>query len=324
MPFSRFHPEATPAARVGLGLAAVGRPGYINLGRARDLPADRTREALRDRTHQLLDAAHARGVRYVDAARSYGRAEEFLGAWLRDRPDAAGDMVVGSKWGYTYTADWRSDAETHEVKDHGAATFDRQYAESRALLGDRLDLYQIHSVTLESPALTDPEVLGRLARLAASGVSVGLSTSGPAQAAAIRAALEVTVDGRPLFRTVQSTFNVLETSAGPALAQAHAAGLAVIVKEAMANGRLAADTAPPALRRIAAQTGTGPDAVALAAVLHQPWAGVVLSGAATVEQLDGNLAAATLKLDETPRAALAALAEPPAAYWRQRSALPWQ
>ncbi|WP_059008486.1 aldo/keto reductase [Streptomyces specialis] len=323
MAFSRFDPEATPAARVGLGLAAVGRPGYINLGRERDLPADRTREALRDRTHQLLDAAHAHGVRYVDAARSYGRAEEFLGGWLATRPDTAGEVVVGSKWGYTYTADWRADAGTHEVKDHSAATFDRQYAETRALLGDHLDLYQIHSVTPESPALTDPEVIGRLSRLAASGVTVGLSTSGPAQADAIRAALEITVDGRPLFGTVQSTFNVLETSAGPALAEAHEAGLTVIVKEGMANGRLAGDAAPPALRRVAEETGTGPDAVALAAVLAHPWCGIALSGAATLDQLTANLTAATLHLSTPQRATLATLAEPPTTYWHHRATLPW-
>ncbi|WP_129838478.1 aldo/keto reductase [Streptomyces sp. RFCAC02] len=323
MAFSRFRPEATPTARIGLGLAAVGRPGYINLGRARDLPADRTPGAMRDRAHALLDAAYAQGVRYLDAARSYGRAEEFLAGWLAARPDAAGDVVVGSKWGYTYTADWRADAEVHEVKDHGAATFDRQYAETGQLLDGALDLYQIHSVTPDSPALTDRAVLGRLTRLAASGVTVGLSTSGPAQADAIRAALEVTVDGRPLFGTVQSTFNVLEPSAGPALAEAHAAGLTVIVKEGMANGRLAADSAPPEVRRVAEAHGTGPDAVALAAVLHEPWAGVVLSGAATTGQLTANLAAARLRLTPDERAALTRLAEPPAAYWQTRAALPW-
>ncbi len=322
MAFSRFDPRATPVARIGLGLAAVGRPGYLTLGRERDLPAERSPEALRARTHQLLDAGYAAGVRYLDAARSYGRAEEFLAGWLRDRPDAA-DVVVGSKWGYTYTADWRTDAEVHEVKDHGPATFDRQYAETRALLGERLDLYQIHSVTPDSPALTDPAVLDRLRRLAGEGVSVGLSTSGPGQAAAIRAACAVEHEGRPLFRTVQATFNALEPSAGPALAEAHAAGLTVIVKEAMANGRLAAASAPPALRRVAEETGAGPDAVALAVVLHRPWAGLVLSGAATVEQLSDNLVAADLRLGEEQLAALDALAESPDAYWRHRAALPW-
>ncbi|WP_335935900.1 aldo/keto reductase [Streptomyces sp. PTD5-9] len=312
----------TPAARVGLGLAAVGRPGYINLHRDRDLPGDRGVEALRERTHALLDAAYAQGVRYFDAARSYGRAEEFLAGWLTARPDAD-DVVVGSKWGYTYTAGWRVEAEAHEVKDHSPATFLRQRAETGALLGDRLDLYQIHSVTPDSPALTDRELHARLAALAAEGVGVGLSTSGPRQADAIRAALAVTVDGEPLFRTVQATYNVLETSAGPALAQAHDAGLAVIVKEAMANGRLAGAEAPEAVREAAAGEGLGADAVALAFVLHQPWADVVLSGAATVGQLTGNLRATAVGLDEERRARLGALAEPPEAYWRHRSALPW-
>ncbi|MDT0306014.1 aldo/keto reductase [Streptomyces sp. DSM 44917] len=323
MAFTRFSSQDTPAARIGLGLAAVGRPGYINLGRERDLPAGRSPEALRERSHRLLDAAYAAGVRYLDAARSYGRAEEFLAGWLDARPGPAAEVVVGSKWGYTYTADWRPDAEVHEVKDHGAATFDRQYAETRALLGDRLDLYQIHSVTPDSPALNDPAVLERLAALAARGVSVGLSTSGPAQAEAIRAALAVRVDGRPLFGTVQSTYNLLETSAGPALAEAHAAGLTVIVKEGMANGRLAPPSAPPALREVAAELGTTTDAVALAAVLHRPWTGIVLSGAATLPQLADNLAAAALPLEGRHLSALARLAEPPAAYWAHRGSLPW-
>ena len=34
---------------------------------------------------QRPDAAYAAGVRYVDAARSYGLAEEFLAGWLAER-----------------------------------------------------------------------------------------------------------------------------------------------------------------------------------------------------------------------------------------------
>ncbi|MFE5094093.1 aldo/keto reductase [Streptomyces sp. NPDC056638] len=312
----------TPTAHIGLGLAAVGRPGYINLHRDRDLPGDRSVEALRERTHELLDAAYAQGVRYFDAARSYGRSEEFLAEWLTAHPEVR-DVVIGSKWGYTYTADWSVEAEAHEVKDHSLATFERQRAETDALLGERLDLYQIHSVTADSPALTDKDLHARLAALAVEGVGVGLSTSGPAQADAIRAALAVTVDGEPLFRTVQATYNALETSAGAALAEAHEAGLTVIVKEAMANGRLAGTEAPAVVQEIAAEACLGSDAIALALVLHQPWAGVVLSGAATVDQLAGNLHAAVVDLDEERRARLDALVEEPGAYWRHRAGLPW-
>ncbi|MHA5047445.1 aldo/keto reductase [Streptomyces sp. SD15] len=322
MPFARLASATTPTAHIGLGLAAVGRPGYINLGREDDLPAVRSVDALRERTHELLDAAYAQGVRYFDVARSYGRSEEFLADWLNARPDID-DIVVGSKWGYTYTAAWRPDAEAHEIKDHSLAAYERQRAESAELLGDRLDLYQIHSVTPDSPALTDKELHAKLAEAAAQGLSIGFSTSGPAQADAIRAALAVTVEGAPLFRTVQSTYNVLETSAAPALAEAHDAGLTVIVKEGMANGRLAAAHAPEAVTAIAEETGLGADAVALALVLRQPWAGVVLSGAATTNQLASNLHAAVVDLDDDQLARLHALAEDPHAYWERRGQLPW-
>ncbi|MEU5344844.1 MULTISPECIES: aldo/keto reductase [unclassified Streptomyces] len=322
MPFARLATATTPTCHIGLGLAAIGRPGYINLGRDQDLGADRGVETLRTRTHGLLDAAYAQGVRYFDAARSYGRSEEFLAGWLNTRSDIE-DVVVGSKWGYTYTADWRTDAEAHEIKDHSLATYERQRAETAELLGDRLDLYQIHSVTPDSPALTDKELHARLAEAAAHGLTVGFSTSGPAQADAIRTALAVTVDGEPLFRTVQSTYNVLETSAGPALAEAHDAGLTVIVKEGMANGRLADPHAPDAVRAIAEEAGLGSDAVALALVLRQPWAGVVLSGAATAVQLSSNLHAAVVDLDDEQQSRLDALTEEPVAYWERRGQLPW-
>ncbi|RZU11458.1 aldo/keto reductase [Streptomyces sp. BK239] len=322
MPFARLAAATTPTCHIGFGLAAVGRPGYITLDRDQDLGDNRSVEALRARTHELLDAAYAQGVRYFDAARSYGRSEEFLADWLKRNP-GLDDVVVGSKWGYTYTADWTTDAEKHEVKDHGLATYERQRAETAELLGDRLDLYQIHSVTPDSPALADKELHARLAEAAAQGVTIGFSTSGPAQADAIRAALAVTVDGEPLFRTVQSTYNALETSAGPALAEAHAAGLTVIVKEGMANGRLADPHAPDALKAVAEETSLGCDAVALALVLRQPWAGVVLSGAATTAQLASNLHAAAVDLDEDQLTRLAALTEEPHTYWEHRGGLPW-
>jgi aryl-alcohol dehydrogenase-like predicted oxidoreductase len=322
MPFARLATATTPTCHIGFGLAAVGRPGYINLGRDQDLPESRSVDALRARTHELLDAAYFQGVRYFDAARSYGRSEEFLADWLNARPDID-DIVVGSKWGYTYTAAWTTDAEKHEVKDHSVQTYVRQRGETAELLGDRLDLYQIHSVTPDSPALTDKELHAKLAEAAAAGVSIGFSTSGPAQADAIRAALAVTVDGEPLFRTVQSTYNVLETSAAPALAEAHDAGLTVIVKEGMANGRLADPYAPDALKAVAAETDLGCDAVALALILRQPWAGVVLSGAATAGQLASNLHAAVVDLDEDQLARLAGLVEEPQEYWARRGQLPW-
>jgi aryl-alcohol dehydrogenase-like predicted oxidoreductase len=157
-------------------------------------------------------------------------------------------------------------------------------------------------------------------------VVVGLSASGPGQAATIRRALEVSAGGAGPFACVQATWNLLEPSAGPALAEASAAGWGVIVKEAVANGRLTPHGQGPAaavLGRVAASHGVGVDAVALAAVLANPWADVVLSGAVTPGQLEANLAAVGVELDPGELEELAALAEPPEGYWKTRADLSW-
>ncbi|MCH8993269.1 MAG: aldo/keto reductase, partial [Acidobacteria bacterium] len=153
---------------VGLGLAALGRPGYINVGHGDDL--ERTDpSALEAHTHAMLDAAESAGITYIDAARSYGRAEDFLARWLDARHRQPGEMIVGSKWGYVYTADWKTDAKVHEVKNHSRENLDRQYAESTGLLGGYLRVYQIHSATRKSGVLENDAVMGRLGELRDAG-----------------------------------------------------------------------------------------------------------------------------------------------------------
>ena len=288
-----------PASPLGLGLAALGRPAYINVGHGRDLAGETDVSALERRAHDVLDAAYAGGVRYFDAARGYGRAEEFLASWIKTRGVSREDVTVASKWGYLYTADWRVDVESHEEKDLSVDNLRRQASESHAILGDHLELYQIHSATLESGVLDDPAVRDELARLRETGLRIGFTVTGPRQRETIERALEV--GG---FDTVQATWNLLERSAGPALAAAHDEGLGVIVKEALANGRL--------LEHV-------PDTVAIAAGLAQPWADVVLSGAATVEQLESNLRALDTEYDGSHDD----LVEDPETYWSTRAALPW-
>jgi aryl-alcohol dehydrogenase-like predicted oxidoreductase len=297
------------------------------LGHAEDLNESYEVAEMAAHAHRVLDAAWAAGIRYFDAARSYGRAEAFLGEWLQNRRISPAEVTVGSKWGYTYTADWQIEAEKHEVKEHSLAVLQRQIKESRELLGEHLDLYQIHSATLDSGVLQNEAVLDELTRLKAGGLKIGLSLSGGDQAATLERALEVRLaNGRCLFDAVQATWNLLEQSAGAALAAAHSAGLAVIVKEALANGRLTPRSDEPKialLRQIAKEKGTTMDALALAAVLAQPWAGVVLSGAATAEHLADNVRAVEVDFTEETAIRLQALIEPPDVYWQARSELAW-
>jgi aryl-alcohol dehydrogenase-like predicted oxidoreductase len=309
-------PERARAA-IGLGLAALGRPGYINLGHGRDVE-DVAVERMERAAHDVLDAAYEHGVRAFDAARSYGRAEAFLASWLERRGLAPGDVQVSSKWGYSYTADWRVDADEHEVKELTAAQLRRQWRETSALLGDHLRLYQIHSATIESGVLEDREVHAELGALRERGVRIGLTVTGPRQAATIERALAT--GG---FDAVQATWNLHERAAAGALARAHEAGLYVMVKEALANGRLTDRGGDPELARAARERGATEDALALSAALAQPWADLVLSGAATVAQLRSNLAARELAWDDELERRLAGLVEEPDAYWATRSELPW-
>jgi aryl-alcohol dehydrogenase-like predicted oxidoreductase len=311
-------PADLPVSAIGLGLAALGRPGYLNLGHGADLGSDRSVDALERHAHAVLDTAYDAGVRYFDAARSYGRGEAFLASWLRRRELAPGEVTVGSKWGYTYTAGWRVRADPPEVKDLSVDTFRRQLGETRELVGDYLSLYQIHSATVESGVLEDAAVLAALAELRADGVSVGLTTTGPEQAQTVTRALDA--GG---FDTVQATWNLLEPSVGPALADAHRKGVGVIVKEALANGRLTARGGCVELDELARRLDASSDAVALAAVLAQPWADVVLSGAGTREQIMSNLGARAVRWDSEVAEAVAGLAEEPEAYWQRRSQLEW-
>ena len=303
---------------VGLGLAALGRPGYISVGHGSDLGGHLDVDSMEAGAHKVLDAAYDAGVRYFDAARSYGRAEQFLGSWLRLRGLGRCDLTVGSKWGYRYTAGWRVDAEVHEVKQLTLANLRRQHAESLESLGTNLRLYQIHSATVESGVLDDRAVIDELARLRAGGLAIGLSTSGPGQAETIRRAVD---SGG--FDAVQATWNLLERSAGAALAEARAAGLGVIVKEAVANGLLTARGNVAPLLELAAELGAAADAVALATVLAQPWVDVVLSGASTAEMLHSNLGALSLPPAAAWLERLDGLALQPERYWAQRAALPW-
>lgn len=315
---------------IGLGLAALGRPGYINIGHGKDLDHNYQVKVMEATAHAVLQAAWDAGIRYFDAARSYGKAEQFLSTWLKKNNMPAHSVTVGSKWGYTYTADWQVNAEHHEIKEHSLAVLKRQWRESHSYLHPYLDIYQIHSATLDSGVLENQEVLNELARLKGEGLKIGLSLSGPQQAETLRKAMRIQFEGEMLFSAVQATWNVLAQESGNALAEASQAGMGIIVKEALANGRLTARNRDPNfvkqkiyLQQLAEDHQTTIDALAIAIVMQQPWSDIVLSGAATVEHLKSNAAAGNLNLISQTDEILIQLCEIPEKYWAYRSSLEW-
>jgi len=318
-------------ARLGLGLAALGRPGYVTLNHASDLGGRYDPPTMELHTHQVLDAAFEGGIRYIDAARSYGRAEDFVASWLRKRAIEPGEVSVASKWGYTYTAGWSTSATQHEVKEHSLAAFERQLAESIERLGRHLSLYQIHSVTTESKTLDDQALIDAIAGLRERGIRAGLSVSGAGQDVAIQRSLEVRRDGERVFDSVQATWNLLERGAESALQDAHGAGMKVVVKESLANGRLTQENrdggpfSSPIERigELAESRGTTIETLALGAALARPWADVVLTGAATVGQVQSNVRAVEFGFDNQLEEQLRSVVIRSAEYWRARNSFRW-
>ena len=322
-------------------MAALGRPGYVTLNHASDLGRRYDQSAMEAHAHAVLDAAFGAGIRYVDTARSYGRAEDFLASWLKKRNIEPGQITVASKWGYTYTARWSTSATQHEVKDHSLAAFERQLAESLERLGRYLSLYQIHSVTAESKTLEDDALIDAIARLRERGIRAGLSVSGPGQDVAIRRSLDVRRDGELVFDSVQATWNLLERGAESALQDAHDAGMKVVVKETLANGRLTHESGKgeegsgkrgnddvfsasvARIREVAEDRHTTVEMLALAAALARPWANVVLTGAATVGQIQSTVSAREFAYDTELEEQLRSVGISSAEYWRARSSFSW-
>lgn len=241
-------------------------------------------------------------------------------------------MSVASKWGYTYTAGWATTASQHEVKDHSLPAFERQLAESLERLGRYLSLYQIHSVTADSKTLEDDALIDAIARLRERGIRAGLSVSGAGQGVAIRRSLEVRRDGVRVFDSVQATWNLLERGAESALKDAHEAGMKVVIKESLANGRLTqanrdqSDVLYPAvarIREVAESRGTTVETLALAGALARPWVNIVLTGAATVDQIRSTVGALDFAYGTELDEQLRSIAVDSDEYWRARSSFKW-
>ena len=281
--------------RVGLGLAALGRPGYINLQRDNHL-ASRTVEGMQHQANTVMDALfqQSRGlskqeklIPWLDCARSYGLSEKFVGEYLRSNNVSPADVYVSSKWGYTYVAEWNvelGEGMPHEVKDHSLGNFLKQVQETC----EYVKLYQVHSATFDSGILTNTKVHEALSKCRQErGWKIGLSVSGPQQDELIREAMQIKVaDSTRLFDSVQCTYNILEQRPHDALIEAQQAGMDIIIKEGLANGRTLSN---PTLLELSSKLNCQPDQLALAAILVQPFQPRVLSGSVTVAQLQSNL-----------------------------------
>lgn len=320
-----------PVSKLGLGMAAIGRPSYLTIGHATDLTGHTTADSLEQWVYKILDRAWLAGIRYFDAARSYGLSEQFLGNWLQKRQIDLQGCTIGSKWGYVYTGGWKKNAPHHEVKYHELNLLTQQWPETMGFLSSSLGLYQLHSATTDTGVLENNAILKAFGELREHGITLGLSVSGTSQREVIEQALRIELDGVRLFDTVQATYNLFEQDCGSILEAAHKEGVGIIIKEALANGRLThrnhfAHDQPQidSLRQIAQNLEVTEDALALAFILEKPWVDTVLSGAAAPWQLESNLKAFdVLPFSLATQESLQQLKQQPEQYWNTRKLLPW-
>ena len=310
--------------KIGLGLASLGRPGYINIGHGEDLGEDRSLSKMRANCHQVLDYAYENGIRYFDVARVYGNAEEFLSSWIRKQSNFSG--FVGSKWGYEYLANWEINVEKHERKDHSASFLKHQWVETRMNLGKSIDLYHIHSVTSDSKVLYDAEVIKELETIKKGGIDIGISTSGPEQKKTIENLIKVN-EKLKLFSFLQSTINIFDQSCISILNEAANQKINIIAKEVFSNGRLTNANQNlhlkeiESLKMISKELDLSLEELSFLWVYQQPYIKIVLTGASTITQLQENLK--ILDKTNTSIPNLENFAMPVNDYWSIRKSLNW-
>ena len=310
--------------KLGLGLAALGRPGYITLGHNQNIDDDKSKDNMRNQCHKVLDFAYNKGIRYFDVARVYGESEEFLSSWIRKQNQFAG--FVGSKWGYEYLAEWNVETDQHERKDHSHPFLKKQWVETRMNLGKSIDLYQIHSVTPESGVLKDKAVIQELHAIKKGGVDIGISTSGPQQNETITELLEINKPEK-LFTFIQCTINIFEQSCIEILEKASNQGINVIAKEIFANGRLTDlndrhhQEKLSEIKKVASTFNMTIEDLALIWVYQLPFVKIVLTGASTIDQLDKNIN--SLNKIDIKIPSLSEYQLSPVDYWDTRKSLCW-
>ena len=313
--------------KIGLGLAVLGRPEYINI--RTDNSIDKSKEAFKKNAFSVLNEAYNFGVRYFDTAPSYGKGEVFLQEW--NEVNNHSDVILGTKWGYTYVANWELGFDgKHEVKEHSLEKLKEQWEVSKQMLPN-LKYYQVHSATFESGILENQDVLKQLYQIKKeTGLHVGITTSGANQKEVIASALKVRFNNEALFDSFQVTYNVFEQSAFAILTDVLKQGKAVIIKEALANGRVFQNEkfqhyskTYNILKKLSNKYDVGIDAIALRFVIDNLSPTYVLSGASNSEQLKENMKAMTFELSSTELNMLKSLYTSPEFYWQERSILSW-
>jgi aryl-alcohol dehydrogenase-like predicted oxidoreductase len=272
-----------------------------------------------DTAHRLLDRALDAGVSFVDTADVYGQeglAERVIGSWF-EKQKKRDRVILATKFRF------RMESGPNGT---GASRYRivRACEESlRRLNTDRIDLYQIHMQDLDTP---EEETLRALDDLVRQGKVLYLGASNYAAYRLTSAVWLSKMLGVHRFVALQAQYSLVhrevEREHVPACREL---GLGILPWSPLAagflTGKVQKGQPPPsgtrldkrkerlesfdtprnwrilgALEAVAAEKQTSMSAVALAWLIHKPQVTSVIFGARSLEQLEDNLRAATIRL----------------------------
>jgi pyridoxine 4-dehydrogenase len=255
-----------------LGFGAMRITGYGIWG----LPPDH------DGAIAVLRRAVELGVNLVDTADSYGPdvSEELIAEALHPYAE---DLLIATKGGLTRTGPgrgWPADGRPEHLREACEGSL-------RRLKLEAIDLYQQHR---PDPNVPYEDSIGALKELQDEGEirHIGVSNVSLEQLETARGIVEVV--------SVQNRFNLTDRRSQDVLERCEELGIAFFPWAPIAAGDLARPGGP--VDRIASQHDASPGQVALAWLLARSPVIVPIPGTSSVEHLEENLAAASLRLTE--------------------------
>lgn len=210
---------------VAFGAFKIGRNQKIKYAQAYELPDDA-------QVDRLLNGVLDLGINLIDTAPAYGCSEERIGRYLAGRRQ---QFILSSKVGETF----ENGQSSYDFSRAGiTASVQRSL---RRLKTEVLDLVFIHSDGRDLEILEHTDAVATLQDLVRQGLIRFIGLSGKSVEGARRSLAWANV--------LMVEYHPADESHGPVIAEAHAAGLGVLVKKPLAAGALAPARAIPFILR---------------------------------------------------------------------------
>jgi pyridoxine 4-dehydrogenase len=232
-----------------------------------------------DSALRVLRRAVELGVNFIDTADSYGPYvnEEFIAKALAPYP---ADLVIATKGGWNRPGpnQWTHDASPKHLREAAEGSL-------RRLRLDRIDVYQLHA---PDPVTPFDASVGTLAELQAEGKIRSVALSNVTKEHIERARKIV-----PIV-SVQNRYSFADREWDYVVDYCEREGIAFIPWFPLASGKVAGML----LERIAKAHGKTPKQVALAWLLKRSPVMLPIPGTSSIEHLEENVQAASLRLTD--------------------------